>query len=314
MSNPVKWTTQNIPSQAGRTAIVTGTGGLGFEDALALAHKGADVILAGRSPVKGLEAVEKIRTEVPGATVAFEFLDLANLSSVQVFAQRMAETRDRIDILINNAGVMVPPTRQLTSDGFELQFGTNYLGHFALTLALLPLLKRGRDSRVVMLSSLSARMGGAIDFGNLNAEAGYNAMAAYSQSKIACLMFAGELQRRSDAGGWGISSLAAHPGMSRTELLTKTPGRWDMNRIFRSLFWFTFQSPAQGALPTLYAATAPEAAPGGYYGPDGMSEMNGFPTEAQMPEKALDQAQARRLWEVSEQLVHAASQARPIAA
>jgi len=296
-----KWTISDIPPQHGRSAVVTGTGGLGFEDALALARAGGAVIIAGRNPDKGAEAVARIRAEVPSADVRFERLDLASLKSVAVFTRRLRDQRASLDLLVNNAGVMVPPRRQVTSDRFELQFATNYLGHFALTAGLMPLLRQGRDARVVTLSSVAARRGG-IDFADLNAERRYNAMEAYRQSKLACLMFALELQRRSEAGGWGVSSLAAHPGISRTDLLHNAPGRLSLSGIARSLLWFMFQPAPQGALPTLFAATAPAARAGTYYGPDGMGEVRGFPTEARIPPQALDTAVSSRLWTVSEQL------------
>jgi NAD(P)-dependent dehydrogenase (short-subunit alcohol dehydrogenase family) len=216
------WTTKNIPPQNGRCAVVTGAGGLGFEDALALARAGAEVIIASRDPGKGAEAVAQIRQAVPAANVRFERLDLASLASVADFATRVRAQRTSLDLLINNAGVMTPPMRQATADGFELQLGTNYLGHFALTAHLLPLLRKGQDARVVTLSSVAAR-GGKIDFDNLNAERGYQPMPVYGQSKLACLMFALELQRRSDAAGWGVTSIAAHPGIARTELLFNAP-------------------------------------------------------------------------------------------
>ena len=171
------WTTRDIPPQQGRTIIVTGTGGLGFEDALALARAGGDVVIAGRNPGKGAEAVTRIKTAIPGASVTFEALDLARLASVASFARRLAAKRDRIDILINNAAVMTPPRRECTADGFELQFGTNYLGHFALTAHLLPLLRRGSNPRVVTLSSVAARSG-TINFLDLQARRGYRPMPA----------------------------------------------------------------------------------------------------------------------------------------
>lgn len=299
-----KWRATDIPDQGGRSAVITGTGGLGYEDALALARAGADVILAGRSAEKGAEAVARIKAEVPGAKVRFEQLDLASLASVRDFAARLSAQRDSLDLLINNAGVMVPPTRQETADGFELQFGTNHLGHFALTAALLPLLRKGRNARVIALSSVAAR-GGAIDFDDLNAERDYKPMPVYSQSKLACLMFALELQQRSDAGGWGVTSIASHPGVSRTDLLHNAPGKRSGMGIARSLLWFLFQPAAQGALPTLYAATAPDARGGGYYGPDKFSETRGYPAPAKIPPAALDQAAAARLWEESERLTGA---------
>lgn len=298
------WTTADIPSQTGRSAVVTGTGGLGYEDALALARAGADVIIAGRNPAKGAEAVSRIRAAAPGAQIAFEELDLASLASVADFGARLRASRATLDLLINNAGVMVPPTRQATRDGFELQLGTNYLGHFALTAQLLPLLKAGSRSRVVTLGSVAAR-DGAIDFADLNSERGYRPMPVYSQSKLACMMFALELQRRSEAAGWGVSSMAAHPGVSRTDLLHNAPGRGSVAGLARTWLWFLFQPAAQGALPTLYAATAPEARPGAYYGPDRLNEMRGHPAPARIPPQALDLAVASRLWERSVEMTGA---------
>jgi NAD(P)-dependent dehydrogenase (short-subunit alcohol dehydrogenase family) len=295
-----RWTQADIPEQHGRAAIVTGTGGLGFEDALALARAGAFVVVAGRSDAKGAEALQMIRKAVPAAQVRFERLDLASLASIAAFAARIAEQHEAIDILINNAGVMVPPHRKVTLEGFELQFGTNYLGHFALTAHLLPLLRK--DARIVALSSVAARAG-VIDFDNLNSTRGYAAMRAYSQSKLACLMFALELQRRSDALDWGLRSIASHPGIARTELLHNGPGRRSAHGLARTLLPFLFQPVNRGALPTLYAATAPEAAAGAYYGPDGIAEVRGYPTLAKVPARALDQAVAALLWEVSEELV-----------
>lgn len=296
-----RWTASDIPAQPGRTAVVTGTGGLGFEDALALARAGDEVIIAGRDPWKGADAVGSIRAAVPAAKVSFERLDLASLASVAEFGARLQSKRGSLDLLINNAGVMVPPERQVTKDGFELQLGTNYLGHFALTAHLLPLLRKGRNARVVSLSSVAARAG-TIDFENLNAERSYKPMPVYSQSKIACLMFAFELERRSRARGWGITSIAAHPGVSRTQLLHNAPGRGSLHSIIRSVLPFMFQPAAQGALPTLFAATAPEAKGGAYYGPGKMREMRGFPAPAKVPPQALDEAVAARLWDLSEVL------------
>ena len=217
------WTTKDVPSQEGRLAIVTGTGGLGYETALVLAQAGATVVLAGRNEAKGRVSVEKIRVVHPGARIAFEKLDLASLASVAAFARHFADDHSSLDLLVNNAGVMAPPTRQVTSDGFELQFGTNYLGHFALTAHLLPLLKRGRQTRVVHVSS-GAHHTGKIRFDDLQWERRYRPWFAYSQSKLANLMFAFELQRRSDANGWGLMSNAAHPGYARTELIPNGPG------------------------------------------------------------------------------------------
>ena len=295
------WTTSNIPSQSGRTAVVTGTGGLGFEDALALARAGAQVIIAGRNPQKGADAVAKIRKVVNGAKVSFEQVDLAIISSVVDFGMRLRQRLTNIDLLINNAAVMVPPERIETIDGFELQFGTNYLGHFALTAALLPLLKNGKNPRVVHVSSIANRAG-KINFDDLQARASYKPMEAYSQSKLANLLFAFELQRRSDEENWGIESIAAHPGISRTDLLHNAPGKWSSRGLARTLLWFLFQPADRGALPTLYAATAPQAKGGFYYGPNGIAETRGFPCIAKIPPQALDEDCARRLWIESERL------------
>ncbi|KMO27591.1 SDR family oxidoreductase [Methylobacterium aquaticum] len=295
------WTLADLPPQAGRIAVVTGTGGLGFEDALALAGAGAEVIVAGRNPDKGAAALARIRQAVPGAMVAFEHLDLASLTSVAAFAERMAGSHDRIDLLINNAAVMTPPTRQVSTDGYELQFATNHLGHVALTARLLPLLRRSRAPRVVSLSSIAAR-DGRIAFDDLQAERAYQPMAAYGQSKLACLMFALELQRRSDAGGWGLASLAAHPGIARTDLLPNGAGPRSMAGLARTYLWFLFQPANRAALPTLYAATAPHAAGGAYYGPVRLSETRGAPGPARIPVQARDEAAAARLWDVSERL------------
>ncbi|AFK57044.1 SDR family oxidoreductase [Tistrella mobilis] len=296
-----RWTMDDILFQNGRTAVITGTGGLGYETARALARAGVQVILAGRNAAKGADAVGRIRAATPGARIAFERLDLASLDSVADFGVRLGATWGRLDLLINNAGVMVPPRRQQTADGFELQWGVNYLGHFALTAHLLPLLRNGSHPRVVSLSSIAARTG-TIDFDDLNAARGYRPMPAYSQSKLACLMFALELQRRSEAAGWGITSMAAHPGVSRTGLLRDGPGRQSLSGMARRYLWFLFQPAERGALPTLYAATSPEATGGGYYGPDRMSELRGFPAPALLPPQAEDHKTAARLWEVSQDL------------
>lgn len=296
------WTAAQIPSQRGRSAVITGTGGLAYEDALELARAGGEVILAGRNPQKGADAVAKIRAQVPHADVRFEQVDLASLASIAAFATRLRSQRERLDLLVNNAAVMLPPSRQETSDGFELQLGTNYLGHFALTALLMPLLRNGVRPRVVTLSSVASR-DGELDFEDLQGTKRYKAMRAYSQSKLACLMFAFELQRRSDAGGWGVTSIAAHPGVSRTDLLHNAPGRWSLVGWLRRIFFFLFQPAPQGALPTLFAATSPDAQPGAYYGPHAMSEIRGYPARSKVPPQALDLAAARHLWRVSEQLV-----------
>ncbi len=311
------WTLADMSSQAGKLAVVTGaTGGLGYETALGLAQKGAEVIVAGRSEAKGQEALARIAALAPEAKVTFEKLDLASLASVAAFAQRLAP-RGALDLLINNAGVMALPTRQTTVDGFEMQLGTNYLGHFALTARLLPLLRKGKHTRVVMLSSIAHRQG-SIRLGDLQRERRYVPWEVYGQSKLAMLMFAFELQRRSDRGGWGLLSNAAHPGWARTELMANGPGATSLASRAASLFAPVFgQSAAEGALPTLYAATSPAAEPGGYYGPNGAFELTGSPGVAQVSRAGRDAEVAAKLWDASVQLTHVSwdpAAERPVAA
>lgn len=298
------WTASDIPSQKGRSAIITGTGGLGYEDALALARSGGEVIIAGRNPRKGAEAVESIRAKVPSAAIRFMQADLASLKSIAEFCERLRVERDSLDLLINNAGVMAPPERRETSDGFELQFGTNYLGHFALTAGLLPLLRKGKNPRVVTLSSVAARSG-KIDFDDLNAEKDYRSFPIYAQSKLACLMFAFELHRRSKVNGWGVTSIAAHPGVTRTDLIVNGAGARSVNGRLRRFLPFLFSPAWQGALPTLYAATSSKAQGGCYYGPDRLGETRGYPTKAKIPPYALEQGNAARLWVETERLTGA---------
>lgn len=298
------WTAADIPSQKGLSVVITGTGGIGYETALAMTRAGADVIMAGRNKEKGEEAIRKIKNMNPTGNICFEKLDLADLASIEAFGERIKTQRKRLDILINNAAVMNPPQRKVTKDGFELQMGTNYLGHFALTAHLLPLLLKGNKPRVVTMSSIAHRQG-VINFDNLQSEQSYIPMVAYSQSKLACMMFAFELQRQSDASGWGISSMGAHPGISRTELIPNGAGKNSPAGIARRLFGPVFFQPAaHGAWPSLYAATAKEAAGGAYYGPSRMNEMRGYPTVAKIAPQAKDIEVASKLWEVSEKLTN----------
>lgn len=291
---------RDIPSLSGKTAVVTGaTGGLGYETARMLAEHGARVILAGRNADKGANALRRIRAKSPEADIAFELVDLGNLASITAFGTRL-RAGTPIDILVNNAGVMTPPTRKTTSDGFELQFGTNYLSHFALTARLMPLLTAAPAARVVSLSSVAAR-DGQIDFTNLQSE-NYKPMVAYSQSKLACLMFGFELQRRSKANGWNITSTAAHPGIARTDLIVNGMGDRSRAALVRRYLPFVFAPVPQAALPTLFAATAPDAVPGGYYGPKGFQEIRGEVGVAATPGAALDTTVARRLWDTSQEL------------
>lgn len=297
-----KWTTSNIPQRNGGLAVITGsTEGIGFEDALALSLAGWNVIMMGRNPEKGVESIAKIHQINPKAKVSFEKIDLANLSYIKAFASKMISKGQAIDLLINNAGVMTPPKRLETADGFELQFGTNHIGHFALTAQLLPLLRKSPDARVVTVSSIANREG-IINFDDLQSKSSYAPGKAYSQAKLANLMFALELQRQSEKHGWGIVSMAAHPGVSRTNLLITGAGRWSAAGMARTFLPFLFQPSAQGALPTLYAATSPEAKGGVYYGPNKMFETRGFPSVAKIPAQAEDVNVSLKLWDTSQEL------------
>ncbi|HEX5664816.1 MAG TPA: SDR family oxidoreductase, partial [Xanthomonadaceae bacterium] len=247
-----------------------------------------------------LEATRRIRDAVPGAKVEFTLLDLASLDSIAACGARLRAAIDRVDVLINNAGVMYTP-QGTTADGFELQFGTNHLGHFALTAQLLPLLRRSDAARVVTLSSVAARQG-RFDFDDLQSERDYRPMVAYAQSKLACLVFAMELQRRSESAGWSLRSIAAHPGISRTDLLLNGAGPDSAAGRARRWLWFLFQPAASGAWPTLFAATAPQADGGAYYGPGYFGETRGAPSMARVPDRALDLGNALRLWDASERL------------
>ena len=294
------WTTADIPPLRGKTSVITGaTGGLGYETALALAGAGAEVVLTGRDDIKGRNALQRIRGEIPNTNVSYETLDLANLASVADFAKRFSAAHASLDLLVNNAGVMALPERRTTVDGFEMQLGTNYLGHYALTAHLLPWLRRADAPRVVNLSSLAHRSG-KIDFDDLQCTRSYTPWKAYTQSKLAMLMFALELQRRSDAAGWGLMSNAAHPGFARTDLIANGPGAsgllWHVSRLLQP---YVSHSAAEGALPTLFAATSPEAKADGYYGPNGFYEMKGPPVPTKIMPQAKDAAAAARLWDVS---------------
>jgi NAD(P)-dependent dehydrogenase (short-subunit alcohol dehydrogenase family) len=298
-----QWSVADIPSQQGKLAVVTGaTGGLGYETALELARAKAEVLVTGRNAEKGRVAVARIKGAVPSANVRFEMLDLASLASIRELAAKLVASGRPLDLLVNNAGVMQLPTRRLTEDGFEMQFGTNHLGHFALAGLLLPLLREAGAPRVVNVSSLAHR-GGKIDFDNLQAERKYRPWGAYQQSKLANLLFTFELQRRSDAYEWGLMSNAAHPGFARTDLIPNGPGAGGLAMIGSSVLGtFLSHSAAAGALPTLFAATSPQAIPAGYYGPNSFYEMKGPVAAAKVLPRAQDESVARKLWEISEQL------------
>jgi NAD(P)-dependent dehydrogenase (short-subunit alcohol dehydrogenase family) len=290
-----------MPDQSGRTAIVTGANsGLGLATARELARAGAAVTLACRDAGKGEAAAERIRATVPGAALEVGVVDLADLGSVRDFAARVADAHERLDLLINNAGIMAAP-RRLTRDGFESQFGTNHLGHFALTGLLLPALLNASAPRVVTVSSHLHRRG-TMNFDDLQGERKYSRWGAYGQSKLANLMFCFELQRRAAAAGSALLSLAAHPGYAATNLQFAAPDRfyekayiWIGNRLFA-------QSADMGALPTLYAATVPGLPGGTYVGPGGRAEQRGHPKVVTAAGKAYDEQAWERLWEVSERL------------
>jgi NAD(P)-dependent dehydrogenase (short-subunit alcohol dehydrogenase family) len=305
MKNSMKnWTSLNIPKREEGLAVITGsTEGVGYEDALALSSAGWQVVMMGRNAQKGAGSISKIKQINPKAKVRFEKIDLANLSSIKDFANRMMAKGQAINLLINNAGVMTPPKRLETADGFELQFGTNHLGHFALTAQLFPLLRKVPQARVVTVSSVANREG-TINFDDLQSTSSYVPMKAYGQAKLANLMFALELQRQSEKHGWGIMSMAAHPGVSRTNLLITGAGRWSGPGMARTFLPFLFQPPAMGALPTLFAATSPDAKGGMYYGPNKMSETRGFPSIAKIPTQAADVHVAAKLWEISQALAN----------
>jgi NAD(P)-dependent dehydrogenase (short-subunit alcohol dehydrogenase family) len=298
------WTAKDIPSQTGRRLLITGANsGIGFEAALELARQGAEVILPARTQAKAQDAIIRILRQVPHANLHPEILDLASLTSVRSFAKRVIEKfpGQSLDLLINNAGVMALPTREETEDGFERQFATNYLGPFALTGLLLPSIKAKPGSRVVTVSSGISKQG-KIDFDNLQSERTYKPMfGAYAQSKLADLIFTQELQRRLTSAGSPILSTAAHPGYAVTNLQADHIG-FGLTLMTNVLKPFFSQDAAHGALPTLYAAVAPDAVAGGYYGPNGIGEMKGFPTAVPLAKGALDSALAARLWKESERL------------
>jgi NAD(P)-dependent dehydrogenase (short-subunit alcohol dehydrogenase family) len=298
-----KWTTDDMPPQGGRTALVTGANsGIGLEAAIGLARAGATVIAAARDPRRGEAAVQRIRQAAPGATVELQRLDLADLASVRAGAEEVSGRHERLDLLVNNAGVMALP-RRTTADGFEMQLGTNHLGHFAMTGLLLERLRAAPEARVVTISS-GAHRAGRMRWDDLQGERRYQRWLAYGQSKLANLLFAFELQRRADRAGVALRSLAAHPGLSSTNLQTAGPlmqGQKLKARISDVAYRLIAQSAARGALPTLYAATMD--LPGGtYVGPDGPGEFWGSPHVVTAKSRAYDEEAARRLWAVSEDL------------
>jgi NAD(P)-dependent dehydrogenase (short-subunit alcohol dehydrogenase family) len=297
MSADTKWTDADVPDQTGRVAVVTGSNtGLGFETARVLAARGGRVVLAVRDTDKGNAAAAKIVGTVPRADVKVQPLDLGLLQSVRTAAEELKAAYPRIDLLINNAGVMYPSPRQTTADGFELQFGTNHLGHFALTGLLLDHLLPVEGSRVVTVSSVGHRIRAAIHFDDLQWERSYDRVAAYGQSKLSNLLFTYELQRRLAAKDEPTIALAAHPGFSDTDLTRHLPA------FARPLYPLVSQGPAKGALATLRAATDPTAKGGQFYGPSGFQELQGLPKVTRSSKQSYDQDLQRRLWTVSEEL------------
>jgi NAD(P)-dependent dehydrogenase (short-subunit alcohol dehydrogenase family) len=307
----------DVPNLTGKHAVVTGANsGLGHELTRRLAMAGAQVTLAVRNEDKGNAAIAQLSADSPDAKLELRLIDLASLASVAAFADAMLRGGQPIDILINNAGIMMPPKREVTADGFELQFEANYLGHFALTAQLLPLLQRSQSgalsqsggARVVNLSSIYARAG-RLEWDNLQSQKHYGPGRAYGLSKLAMLMFAIELQRRSDAAGWGILAAAAHPGATHTSLQSTGPllgrdpaGLRSRLNNLQYLVPGLYQNVDQGILPALFAATAPDAIGGTYYGPSGFQELAGDAGPAAVPKRARSHADLNRLWSVSEEL------------
>jgi NAD(P)-dependent dehydrogenase (short-subunit alcohol dehydrogenase family) len=297
------WTPAGAPRFDGKVVIVTGaTGGLGYETALALARHGATTILAGRNSDKGARAVAHIQGQLPAAKLRFELLDLGSLGSVA----RFAAARDGVvDILINNAAVMALPKREQTEDGFERQIGVNYLGHFALTIRLLDAVRGAPGGgRIVNIASLAHRRA-TLKFDDFQSEKSYDPMRVYGRSKLAMLMFTLELQRRADKNGWNLRSVAAHPGWARTDIIGNGIGSGGPSiraRVAEAAFNFVAQPAKDAALPVLFAAIAPEAKGGSYYGPSDWGETRGAPGKSKISPQARDPVAAERLWALSEKL------------
>ncbi|MGI8769997.1 MAG: oxidoreductase [Acidobacteriaceae bacterium] len=297
-----KWTPADIPSQAGKLAIVTGANsGIGFHTARYLAQAGCEVIMACRNVEKGERAKQQILQRLPTATLAVEQLDLADLDSVRAFADRFLASGHPLDLLILNAGVMAVPQRTPTRQGFEMQFGTNHLGHFALAGLLLPALLHQDSSRIVVVSSIAHKRG-RIHLDDLNSEHSYHPRDAYAQSKLANLMFGLELDRRLKRTRARTISVIAHPGVAATNIVSNGMGASIAARVTAALFPLVAQSDDRGSWPILYAATSPAAQAGRYYGPDGLMEIKGSPVEVQPRPHARDETVAERLWQISQDL------------
>lgn len=297
------WTASQIPSQAGKLAIVTGANsGIGYHTALELARAGATVILACRNPQKAEAAKAKILSALPQAHLEIAKVDMADVNSIKQFAEAFVAGGRKLDLLINNAGIMALPQRTPTAQGFEMQFGTNHLGHFALTGELMPALLKTPSSRVVTVASI-AHKGGRMRYEDPNWEKSYDPRKAYSQSKLANLLFGLELDRRLKRAGADVSSIIAHPGVATTNIVTNGMGAGLKTKFINNIALpLLAQSEDRGALPILYAATSPDAKSGHYYGPDGLAEIKGYPVEVQPKPHALDPVSAARLWHISEQM------------
>jgi NAD(P)-dependent dehydrogenase (short-subunit alcohol dehydrogenase family) len=295
-----KWSENDVPDQSGRVVVVTGSNtGLGLDTARVLAERGAQVVLAVRNVDKGEAACEKIRQSVPDAEVSTQLLDLGSLESVHTASAELRAAHPRVDLLINNAAVAFPP-KTTTPDGFELQFATNHLGHFALTGLLLENMLGVDGARVVVVASLDHKLGGAIHFDDLQWERRYSSALAYAQSKLANLMFCYEFHRRLVKSDAPLMTVAAHPGYTKSDLFRNMWKAVQAMMKFSDLF--IGQDPAKGALPQLYAATMPDVQGGQYWGPDGFLEMAGHPTLVRSSKKSYDQQVQERLWTVSEEL------------
>jgi len=302
------WTAADIPDQSGKRALITGANsGIGFHTARELARRGAHVTLACRNQARGDNALQRIRSELPSAQVELALLDLADLDSVQKVADRLLEQGRGIDVLVNNAGVMALPRRQTTAQGFEMQMGTNHLGHFALTGRLLPALLARPAARVVTLSSFGHRAARNVGLDDLQSERAYSPWSTYNRSKLANVLFFLELDRRLRGGGRTAISIGAHPGYAATNLQYSGPragGTTISARLLGALTRLAAQPEAQGALPPLYAATAPGVTGGGYYGPARLGETRGDPKPAHIAKQGRDEEAARQLWEISAELTH----------
>jgi len=300
----MKWTASDIPDLKGKIAVVTGANsGLGYYTCLELARKGAHVVLAARNKEKGFAALERIKLEIPEADLQFMKLDLANLETIKHFADAFIEEYERLDILINNAGVMAIPLRR-TAQGFEMQFGTNHLGHFALTALLAGFMELSPRARIVNVSSLMHKFG-KINFDDLNSEKSYSKWTAYGQSKLANLLFTIELDKRLRRAGKHTKVMASHPGYASTNLQTRG-GEMEgskANVVVNNIMNAIIAQPAwKGALPSLYAATCPDAESGKFYGPSGLGSVRGYPREEKIDPKLIRPEVAKRLWEESERL------------